>query len=202
MILSTSMKHGGQYHFRIHQNKLEKLSGNGLEPLKLYLQRVRVDCPNDYFQKGPRSSVLKIKINSKAEEKEHEVKGLARMGLESVYYDNAHMNVQMFMLAYDNKTIAIEVPLWLEPHEHEKYNELFKSTEPLTGHIDLIRIEDEKIWIWDYKPKAYREKYADTQTYFYAVMLSKRTGIPLKKFVCGYFDDKNSYIFEPSKIEL
>ena len=196
------MKHGGQYHFRVHQQKLEKLGGNGLEQLKHYLQRVRTDCPDDYFQKGPRSSVLRIKIGSKLENNEHEVKGLARMGLESGYYDNAHMNVQMFMLAYDNKTIAIEVPLWLEPHEHEKYSELFKTKDQLTGHIDIIRIEDQKIWIWDYKPNAHREKYADTQTYFYALMLSKRTGISLEKFMCGYFDDKNSYIFKPASIIL
>jgi hypothetical protein len=33
-------------------------------------------------------------------------------------------------------------------------------------------------------------------------MLSKRTGIPLNNFRCGYFDDKNAYVFEPEKIIL
>jgi len=196
------MKHGGQYHFRIHQQKSDALCLESLEPLKHFLKRVRRDCPDDYFQDGPRSSVLKIDIGSKLVKQDHEVCNLARMGLESGYYDNAHMNVQMFMLAYDNKTIAIEVPLWLESFEHKKFFELFDSDKPLTGHIDIVRIENGKIWVWDYKPKAHREKYADTQTYFYALMLSKRTKIPLEKFMCGYFDDKSCYIFEPAKIRI
>jgi len=160
------------------------------------------NCPEKYFLEGPRSSVLKIKLNSDLSHSKHEIQSLARMGLDSGYYDNAHMNVQMFMLGYDNKTIAIEVPIWLKPEEHEKYEELFNSELPLTGHIDLVRVENGKIWIWDYKPNAHREKFADTQTYFYAYMLSKRTGIPLDKFMCGYFDDKDTYIFNPNEIKI
>ena len=106
------------------------------------------------------------------------------------------------MLENDENTIAIEVPLWLEANEIELYENLFQSKNPLTGHIDLIRIEDGKIWIWDYKPSAKREKYASTQVYFYALMLSKRTGIPLDNFMCGYFDSANCYIFKPEPQHL
>ena len=124
------------------------------------------------------------------------------MGLESNYYDNAHMNVQMFMLSYDNKTIGIEIPIWLHKEEFANFENLLKSELPLSGHIDLVRIENGKIWIWDYKPNAHREKHAATQTYFYAIMLSKRTGIPLENFRCGYFDDKHSYVFDPNAIKI
>ncbi|MBU4503046.1 MAG: PD-(D/E)XK nuclease family protein [Nanoarchaeota archaeon] len=69
----------------------------------------------------------------------------------------------------------------------------------MTGHIDILRIEDEKIWVWDYKPNAHKEKYASTQTYFYALMLSKRTGIPLDDFRCGYFDQNHAFAFKPEE---
>jgi hypothetical protein len=149
-----------------------------------------------------RTKKLNTKILSnkrKTKDIKHEVALLARMGLDSNYYQDAHSNVQMFMLSYDEKTIAIETPIWLLPEELEQYKKLFKEEKPLTGHIDILRIENNKIWVWDFKPNAHREKYATTQTFFYALMLSKRTGIPLNEFMCGYFDDKNTYIFNPSR---
>lgn len=103
------------------------------------------------------------------------------------------------MLENDKKSIAIEVPLWLHSHELKDYKKYFNSDEPLTGHIDLLRIQDNKIWIWDYKPNAEKEKFATTQTYFYALMLSKRTGIPLKHFMCGYFDKNYAFTFKPQQ---
>lgn len=205
MILKTSLKHGnyGYYHYRIHKRKIDKLCSGEYCKLKEFFHDMINNCPNEYFLEGPRSSVLKFKINSDLKNEPNQVEILARIGLESNYYEEAHMNVQMFMLAYDEKTLAIETPIWLSPEEHEKYEELFKTSLILTGHIDIVRIEDDgKIWIWDYKPNAHREKHADTQTYFYAVMLSKRTGISLNKFMCGYFDDKNTFVFDPSKVNL
>jgi len=44
-----------------------------------------------------------------------------------------------------------------------------------------------------------REEYASTQTYFYALMLSKRTGIPLENFRCGYFDSHYAFMFKPEE---
>ncbi len=203
MILSKSLKHGARYNYRVHKHKLENLCDNGFENLKKFIIKSFTQCPNEYFFQGPRSSVLKFSVlENKPERIDHEVALLARMGLDSNYYEDAHSNVQMFMLSYDEKTIAMETPIWLLPEDLENYEEIFKEEHPLTGHIDILRIENNKIWVWDYKPNAHREKYADTQTYFYALMLSKRTGIPLEKFMCGYFDDKNTYTFNPAKIRI
>ncbi|MCF7865867.1 PD-(D/E)XK nuclease family protein [Candidatus Woesearchaeota archaeon] len=205
MILKTSLKHNshGYYHYRIHSRKIDKLCKEKYLFLKEYLHDMLQHCPHEKFLDGPRSSVLKFKIGSNLKKEQNQVEILARIGLDSNYYQEAHMNVQMFMLAYDEKTIAIETPIWLQPEELENYENFFETNLPLSGHIDLVRIEeDNKIWIWDYKPNAHREKYADTQTYFYALMLSKRTKIPLENFMCGYFDDKNTYIFDPNEIKL
>jgi hypothetical protein len=202
MILSSSMMHGVNYHFRIHKNKLDSLCQDKFPSLIDYLLKMQKNCPAEYFLEGPRSSSLRLNIGADIIKANHEVTSLARMGLDSDYYDNAHMNVQMFMLSFDNKTLAIEVPLWLTKDEFASFSELFKSDLALSGHIDLIRFEEGKIWIWDYKPKACKEKYASTQTYFYALMLSKRTNLDMSNFMCGYFDDIDVYVFDPSKIKI
>ena len=199
MILGTSLKHGGYYYYKIHKAKLDKLNVD--KNLKDFLIDMLENCPDHHFEKGPRSSVLKLNLNPKLENISHPVNHMARIGLESNYYGNAHLNVQMFMLAYDQSTIAIEVPLWLEAHELKSFENLFNSDEPLSGHIDVLSFDGDNIWIWDYKPNAHREKYATTQTFFYALMLSKRTKIPLKNFRCGYFDDKNTYVFSPLNVD-
>lgn len=110
--------------------------------------------------------------------------------------------MQNFLLENDDKTIGIEIPIWLENDELDSYKEVLDSNEPMTGHIDVLRVNDNKIWVWDYKPNANKEKYASTQVYFYAVMLSKRTGIPMENFRCGYFDHKYAYIFKPTEEDI
>lgn len=203
MVISyTTLDHkGGFYMYRIHNPKVSMLCTDGFEPLKSYLYTVFNSRPDHYFNNGgPRSSSLKFKLPTDLlEVRGHEVSNLAKYGLNEneARYKANHTKVQMFMLENDSSTLAIEVPIWLEPYELEQYKEIFDSEEPLSGHIDVLRVEDGKIWVWDYKPNACKEKYAATQTYFYALMLSRRTGIPLANFRCGYFDDKNTYVFKP-----
>ncbi|MBN2052254.1 Dna2/Cas4 domain-containing protein [Candidatus Woesearchaeota archaeon] len=199
MIRHVSLDHGWWYHYRLHNEKLDLLKGNGYTGLHKYLGEVFDKCPREPFITGPRSSKLRFNLGIKPRQIDnHEVSVLAKQGLEWDQFDNNHSNVQVFMLSYDNKTIGIEVPIWLQAEElGKKFEELFASKEPLSGHIDVLRLEDDKLWIWDYKPNAEMEKYASTQVYFYAIMLSKRTGIPLDHFMCGYFDQHTSYVFKP-----
>lgn len=202
VIKSLHLQHsGGFYLYRVHTNKAGALCSNGLGDLKSYLAGVFDKCPHNYFQGGPRSSSLKFKLPLDIIEiTGHEVSNLAKWGLQEYRerFSHAHPRVQTFMLENDSKTIAMEVPIWLEHHELENFTEIFKTIQPLTGHIDVLRVDDEKIWIWDYKPNANKEKYASTQTFFYALMLSKRTGIPIEHFRCGYFDKSYAYLFKPN----
>jgi len=204
VIRQTYFNHkGGLYVYRLHNIKLSKLcNGNGFASLYNYLLYVQKNCPDDYFNCGPRSSCLKFKIvDDIIEVVGHEVSSLARFGLEAnkERFNDNHSRVQVFMLENDNSTVAMEVPIWLSPNEMIGYKTIFKSEEILTGHIDILRIDDEKIYIWDYKPNAHREKYAATQLFFYALMLSKRTKIPLNKFRCGYFDQNYAFLFKPEE---
>lgn len=191
---------GGYYFYRMHNLKLDNLCNNGFEPLRNYLDYVYDNCPDEYFHEGPRSSSLKFNFGfEKIEIKGHEVSKLTKLGLKEneTRYKTAHSKVQVFMLENDGHTLAVEVPIWIKPSELVNFNDFFKSDCPLTGHIDVLRIEGDKIWVWDYKPGAKKEKYADVQVYFYALMLSKRTGISLDHFRCGYFDENHAYMFKP-----
>ena len=201
-IRNVNLDHpGGIYLYRIHDLKLNSLC-DGYGGLKKYLNGVFNNCPNDYFLKGPRSSALKFKLNlDPIKINGHEISQLARTSLKinKDRYKTNHSRVQVFMLEFDDKTIATEIPIWLKNNEIDEYSKIFNSNDALSGHIDLLRIENEKIWVWDYKPNANKEKYASTQIYFYALMLSKRTGLDLDNFRCGYFDDNSAYIFKPKQ---
>lgn len=201
VIKGVSLMHeGGNYHYRIHNQKLNNLAMNHVGLIG-YLNRTFEKRPDDYFLKGPRSSELKFKLNelNMYQIIGHEVNDLCSMGLKinKDKYKTNHLKVQSFMLENDDKTIAVEIPLWIEKEELKNFNGIFKSDEPLTGHIDILRIENDNIWVWDYKPNAFEEKYAATQVFLYALMLSKRTNIPLSKFRCGYFDETYAFIFKP-----
>jgi hypothetical protein len=205
VIKKVSFKHGWWYFYRVHEPKTNSLTKKFPE-LKSFLYDIFDNCPHDYFAVEPRSSHLQFNLNNLNIKHipNHELNTLAKNGLETnaKRFTTAHPRVQLFMLEEDSNTIAIEVPLWLKNNELANYESLFNSTNPLTGHIDALRIEDDKIWIWDYKPNASLEKFASTQTFFYAYMLAKRTQIPLDHFRCGYFDSTNTYVFDPNKCKV
>ena len=197
---------GGRYIHKTHSEKLDSLcSHNGFTFLKEYLEFVHTSCPNHFFQHGPRSSCLKFHLVEEIHRIDgHEISNFAKYGLEvnKERFADAHSRVQNFLLEHDKYTVSMEIPLWLLPEELAGYYTLFKSKDVLTGHIDLLRIEHGNIWVWDYKPNAQKEKYAATQIFFYAYMLSKRTGISLQRIKCGYFDKNYTFVFEPDESYL
>jgi len=202
-IKCKSLDHsGGYYFYRIHRLKSDELN-NSFASLKKFLHDVFEERPDSYFRNGPRSSKLKFNIPGLDIKgvTGHEVCQLTSLGLEENHerYKTNHSKVQVFMLERDDKTLAVEVPIWLNANELDHYEAFFQSKEPLTGHIDVLRFEDGKIWVWDYKPNAVKEKYAATQVNFYALMLSKRTGISLDQFRCGYFDSAYAFMFKPTE---
>lgn len=200
MIIHKSLSHGWFYHYRIHVPKTDELCNHKFSPLNEFLHSTYEKCPDDYFLKGPRGSALKFKLDVDLKKiKGHEVSHLAEKGLNEARFKTAHTNVQMFMLQNDLKTISVETPIWMFENEMKNFQKLLSSAEVLTGHIDALRVEDGKIWVWDYKPNAHKEIYAPTQVNFYSLMLSKRTGIPLENFRCGYFDDELAFVFKPQE---
>lgn len=199
-IRHTSFAHGWFYHYRVHLKKTDQLCTAAILPLRNYLLSMFESCPDHYFVNGPRSSELRFNLDIRpVAVRGHEISQLAKKALSQSRYKTAHSNVEVFLLEQDHATVAVELPLWLHHHELDFFKSLFGTDDPLSGHIDVLRIQDDgKIWIWDYKPNAHKEKYASCQTYFYALMLSTRTGIPITEFRCGHFDDEHAYVFKPS----
>jgi len=200
MIQHAAFKHGWFYHYRLHIPKSQNLLLEYPE-LQEFLQAIFTSCPHEKFMQGPRSSKLRFSVDVELTELPgHEICDLAAASLQYGSYSTAHTNVEMGLLAADSKTISVEVPLWLDPEELEGFETLFESDQPLTGHVDILRVENGKVWIWDYKPDASREKWAATQLNTYATMLSKRTGVSLDNIMCGYFDEETSFVFKPVKL--
>ena len=108
-----------------------------------------------------------------------------------------HQAIQNFFLANDSTTVAIEVPVYIKPNEitkDEKKEYGLDLKEPLSGHIDILQQRFTKIHILDYKPDAKKsDKSSAEQLFLYALGFSKRTGIPLRKIVCAYFDENNYF---------
>lgn len=200
MIRIKSFDHkGGYYFYRLHNHKANSLC-NGFTGLRKYLDSIYTECPDKYFFSGPRSSSLKFKLDADLiRVKGHQVSSLTSKGLEvnSDRFKTAHSKVQVYMLENDSNTIACEVPIWLKSSELKGYEKYFNCKEPLTGHIDLLSVDDGVVWVWDYKPGAVKEKFAATQVFFYSLMLSKRSGLSLDKFRCGYFDENHCFMFKP-----
>ena len=66
----------------------------------------------------------------------------------------------------------------------------------LTGHIDLIQIRNGAIHILDYKPNAAKERPIEQLTW-YALALSRLTGLRVFCFKCAWFDEKDYFEFFP-----
>jgi len=117
-----------------------------------------------------------------------------------------HEVVQDFMLTNDTATLACEVPVYLYPDEAAEFgflkNSGVDSREGITGHIDLIQIRFGYIHLLDFKPMAAKKKYAMAQLLVYTLALSARTGIWLRNFICGWFDEKDYFEFRPADVVL
>lgn len=182
------------YEYRVHRYKLETM----LKPLSMglyqYLRRFENGCPKEFFEVGKRCSqpVFAIPVGSTFKRSRNLACDLARFSVQAVKTNHQrHDAVEEFMLTCDLATIACEVPVW--------YWE--KSVDDgVTGHIDILQVRNDLVYILDYKPGAARDKKAPSQLYHYAIALSFRSGVALERIRCGWFDEKDYFEFTPSQV--
>ncbi|HBA45855.1 MAG: hypothetical protein UT98_C0003G0058 [Candidatus Nomurabacteria bacterium GW2011_GWF2_40_31] len=74
--------------------------------------------------------------------------------------------------------------------------ETFQIPSLLTGHIDIVQVRNGQIHLLDYKPKAKKEKPIEQLTW-YALALSRLTGLRLYEFKCAWFDETDYFEFYP-----
>lgn len=219
----VTMAHRQLYRFRYHRAKtilmLEEFKNRVLAPLKTYLDNVSSETPHQFFQDGERMSEIRSKFNKAdmiVRSKFNYANRLTAFVLQSIP-DNKqrHEELQRFMLANDSCTVATEVPVYIrrEDVEHMENELNFHITSDglieikgdknlrkmprlLTGHIDIVQIRNGQIHLLDYKPNASKEKPIEQLTW-YALAMSRLTGLRIYNFVCGWFDEKDYYQFYP-----
>ena len=192
------------YRYRLAQARTDHLP----EPMADYLHALFTDCPNHLFSQNlcRASRVARGGLGVEialTRLKDHDIIALAARSRGFDEVSSRHENLQRFFLDHNPNTIACEVPVWAEAWEFEDYRRLLGTRESLTGHIDVLRLEDDGLLgVWDYKPRAAAERSAHLQVFLYALMLALRTGLPMSAFLCGYFDEKDAYIFRPSEVKV
>ncbi len=178
------------------------------EPMADYLHALFANCPNHLFREtvfrasGVGRGRLRLDIPL-TRVSDHDIITLAGRSHGFREVSSRHENLQKYFLEHDPTTIACEVPVWMESWEFADYLRILGTREPLTGHIDVLRHEnDGLLGVWDYKPHAAAERNAHIQVFLYALMLSLRTGLPLSALHCGYFDENDAYLFSPAQARL
>ncbi len=192
MLFSKVFEHNGlAYDFKYHKPKLELLC-NGFSPLIDYIKGFEDGCPKYFGDIQNRCSGTRINVKITRQGKYNNACRLAELALNACERNKErHSSVENFMLANDSSTIACEVPVWL----WEK-----NLDTGLSGHIDMLQIRNNKIYILDFKPDAAfeNEQKVASQLFFYASGLSFRTRIPLERFACAWFDETVYFEFDPS----
>lgn len=183
------------YEYRVHQYKLETM----LKPLSMglyqYLRRFEQGCPQEFFEVGRRCSqpLFSIPVGTQFKRSRNLACDLARFSVQAVRTNHQrHDAVEEFMLACDLATIACEVPVWY----WEK-----QCDDGVTGHIDILQVRNDLVYILDYKPGAARDKKAAGQLFHYAIALSFRSGVALDQIRCAWFDEKDYFEFAPANIK-
>jgi len=150
VIRGVSLQHkGGHYHYKLHNLKLNSL---GFEYPKLiwHLNRMFEDCPNDYFENGPRSSALKFKLNDLNVHQivGHEISNLCRIGLSvnrERFRDN-HQKVQVFMLENVKN---------LKSHDKGKTYKVISDTLKLLNYKIFVKIVDAKHYVPQHRERIF-----------------------------------------------
>ncbi len=222
IICSREFDHQQLYKFQYHRAKvdLQLMNQKRFQPLKKYLEWVAGEdddskgfhqskFPHKLFAQpskdaGQRASRARLRSFMPVQStKNNLTNALAENGLKlaKTNYER-HEHIQRFMLINDAVTVAAEVPVYLTNRDIKYLRDRgfqinFASAHtPITGHIDLIQIRNNLIYVLDYKPEAKQEKPFEQLT-AYALALSARTKLPVKVFKCGWFDDRNYYEFFP-----
>jgi hypothetical protein len=215
IIRSTRFHHQQVYHYRLHQGKIELAFRHerhqALSPLQTFLKAMTTDCPHRYFQKEREGRASKLKVyfdrdGISIRERQNLAIRMAHLSVQSARHNRQrHDVVQNFMIANDAVTVAAEVPVYLFPKDIRHFkSELgfdlpYDDNQTMTGHIDALQVRGGSIHVLDYKPNARREKPIEQLT-FYALALSRRTGLRLFDFTCAWFDDKHYFEFFPLQV--
>ena len=216
IIKDLNLDHRQVYKYGYHQAKLDLItqeypSNKSFPIFQKFLQTIYATCPHHYFSTPGKHQSSRASQSGKARfdlkevmvrEKQNYATRIANLVLQAVKNNRArHEILQRFMLINDSVTVAIEVPIYLLKKDLEHMEKRLKFQFPnkpelLTGHIDFIQFRNNVIHILDYKPNSKRDKPYEQLTW-YAVALSRLTGLRLYDFKCAWFDEDDYFEFYP-----
>ena len=189
-----SLEHHNFYiRYRLHTGNMERVPPG----LRSFLTGIFDYIPKELFTHPENPGCSGMRIDPAVhlrESTDHPIIGLARESRAHTRFKSRHENLQQWFLLNDPRSIVAELPVWMDEEESKAHLEL---GFPLTGHIDLLRFDGSTVEIWDYKPRARKEKWARAQVYLYARLLSLRADISLEDMLCGYFDEEAAFTFCP-----
>jgi len=94
-----------------------------------------------------------------------------------------HEPILKYILIKDNNSIAIEVPVWVEA-----------ENKSITGHIDLIQIEDDVVKVIDYKPEG-NFLFSLPQVAMYGFLL--KSNLNITNLRCMSFNKEEAWEYDP-----
>jgi len=181
------------YEFMYHKYKLDVLVRERFPGLARYIIDFERGCPDVFFEVGERCSKPNFEVGVKSKKKTNLACRMAGFAIQAARNNyERHKMVERFMLINDKATVACELPVW--------YWE--KSIDSgITGHIDILQVRNNYVYILDYKPGASKDKTAPWQLYHYALALSFRTKMPLEDIRCAWFDKDVYFEYDPAKAD-
>lgn len=224
MVETTTLAHRQLYRFRYHRPKLvlalEEYKNRSFGRLMEFLDAVSTETPHQFFSEGERMSEVRSKFDKTdmiVKSKENFANQLTKFVLQGVPENKErHEALQRFLIANDSVTVATEVPVYIRREDvgHMENVLKFKITgddglvefkgrkrpealpKILTGHIDFVQVRNGIVHLLDYKPGAAKEKPIEQLTW-YALALSRLTGLRLFEFKCAWFDEHDYFEFYP-----
>lgn len=185
VIKEKVFNHQQVFPFRYHSLKLN-IFNRTYPGMKRYINWVERSLPDRMFLNGPRASTFRRAKEIPVKEKEDKITELCRLSLLRMSNRNsAHDSIESFILINDSITVCTELPVFLNPSESKDLG----IRVPLTGHIDIIQMKDNKIRILDYKPNLNRPENFASQLDLYRRCFSRRTSIPEKEISIGVFNE-------------
>ncbi len=188
-----NFQHQQVYPFTYHHLKLNIHSKQRPE-LRRYINWIERSLDRDMFLSGPRCSSMGLDHDITVREKEDLASELAELALNSQPKstdDSPHEIIEDFFLYNDSNTVATELPVFINPKEIN-----LDIDEPLTGHIDLVQIRYEDIYILDYKPNLNRPEEHASQLQLYKQAIQRRTSVPYEQIKTAVFNRHGYYEFQ------
>ena len=174
LIITRKLFHTQLYLYQLHRAKLElaghELPERSISSLRSYLNAVPTkEFPHTLFtREAPRISQIRFPLlKAECHAKTNAANVLASLGLEfAACNKERHQAIQDFFMANDSCTVAAEVPVYLTAEDVQYYSRSGFALSPrdlgqgipLTGHIDLLQIRNNRIHILDYKPEAGKQQ--------------------------------------------